>query len=29
VGTRKGYYSTPSGGSDALVLRLSLPAKFA
>lgn len=29
VGTRKAYYSTASGGSDALVLRLSLPAKFA
>jgi [ribosomal protein S18]-alanine N-acetyltransferase len=29
VGTRKAYYSTHSGGSDALVLRLSLPAKFA
>jgi ribosomal-protein-alanine N-acetyltransferase len=29
VGTRKGYYASPSGGSDALVLRLSLPAKFA
>lgn len=29
VGTRKAYYSKHSGGSDALVLRLSLPAKFA
>ena len=29
VGTRKAYYSTAAGGSDALVLRLSLPAKFA
>ena len=29
VGTRKGYYAGPSGGTDALVLRLSLPAKFA
>ncbi|HKX64545.1 MAG TPA: GNAT family N-acetyltransferase [Rhizomicrobium sp.] len=29
VGTRKAYYSTLSGGSDALVLRLPLPAKFA
>ena len=29
VGTRKAYYSTHSGGTDALVLRLSLPAKFA
>ena len=32
VGMRKGYYSSVSGGSgdgDALVLRLSLPAKFA
>lgn len=29
VGTRKAYYATHSGGSDALVLRLSLPAKFA
>jgi [ribosomal protein S18]-alanine N-acetyltransferase len=29
VGTRKAYYSTASGGTDALVLRLSLPAKFA
>jgi ribosomal-protein-alanine N-acetyltransferase len=29
VGMRKGYYSGPSGGSDALVLRLSLPVKFA
>jgi ribosomal-protein-alanine N-acetyltransferase len=29
VGTRKAYYSTLSGGTDALVLRLSLPAKFA
>jgi ribosomal-protein-alanine N-acetyltransferase len=29
VGTRKAYYSALSGGSDALVLRLSLPAKFA
>jgi ribosomal-protein-alanine N-acetyltransferase len=29
VGTRRAYYSTHSGGSDALVLRLSLPAKFA
>lgn len=29
IGTRKAYYSTISGGSDALVLRLSLPAKFA
>jgi ribosomal-protein-alanine N-acetyltransferase len=29
VGTRKAYYSTPSGGTDALLLRLSLPAKFA
>jgi len=29
VGTRKAYYSALSGGSDALVLRLSLSAKFA
>ena len=29
VGMRKGYYSSASGGTDALVLRLSLPAKFA
>ena len=29
VGTRKAYYSSASGGTDALVLRLSLPAKFA
>ena len=29
VGTRKGYYSSVSGGSDALVLRLPLPVKFA
>ena len=29
VGMRKAYYSTLSGGSDASVLRLSLPAKFA
>ena len=29
VGTRKAYYSTAAGGSDALVLRLSLSAKFA
>jgi len=32
VGMRKGYYASASGGSgggDALVLRLSLPAKFA
>jgi ribosomal-protein-alanine N-acetyltransferase len=29
VGTRKAYYSALSGGTDALVLRLSLPAKFA
>lgn len=31
VGMRKGYYSSVSGsgGGDALVLRLSLPAKFA
>ena len=32
VGMRKGYYSSASGGSgggDALVLRLSLPVKFA
>lgn len=32
VGIRKGYYASASGGSrggDALVLRLSLPAKFA
>lgn len=29
VGTRKAYYSTASGGTDALVLRLPLPAKFA
>jgi len=29
VGTRKAYYSTPSGGTDALLLRLPLPAKFA
>ena len=32
VGMRKGYYSSApggSGGGDALVLRLSLPAKFA
>lgn len=29
VGTRKAYYSALSGGTDALVLRLSLPVKFA
>jgi ribosomal-protein-alanine N-acetyltransferase len=29
VGTRKGYYSATSGGTDALVLRLPLPVKFA
>jgi [ribosomal protein S18]-alanine N-acetyltransferase len=29
VGTRKAYYSALSGSTDALVLRLSLPAKFA
>jgi ribosomal-protein-alanine N-acetyltransferase len=29
VGTRKGYYASASGGSDALVLRLPLPVKFA
>jgi ribosomal-protein-alanine N-acetyltransferase len=29
VGMRKSYYSSGSGGKDALVLRLSLPAKFA
>jgi ribosomal-protein-alanine N-acetyltransferase len=29
VGTRKAYYSRASGGADALVLRLSLPAEFA
>ena len=29
VGARKAYYSAPSGGTDALVLRLSLPAEFA
>ena len=29
VGTRKAYYSSASGGADALVLRLSLPADFA
>jgi ribosomal-protein-alanine N-acetyltransferase len=29
VGMRKAYYSSVSGGRDALVLRLSLPAKFA
>jgi len=29
VGVRKGYYASASGGSDALVLRLPLPAKFA
>jgi len=29
VGTRKGYYATPSGGTDALLLRLPLPAEFA
>jgi ribosomal-protein-alanine N-acetyltransferase len=29
VGTRKAYYSTLSGSTDALVLRLSLSAKFA
>jgi len=29
VGTRKGYYSAASGGTDALVLRLPLPANFA
>ena len=29
VGTRKAYYSNASGGTDALVLRLSLPAEFA
>ena len=29
VGTRKAYYSAASGGADALVLRLSLPANFA
>ncbi len=29
VGARKGYYASGSGGTDALVLRLSLPANFA
>lgn len=29
VGTRKAYYSATSGNGDALVLRLSLPVKFA
>ncbi len=29
VGMRKGYYASASGGSDALVLRLPLPVKFA
>jgi ribosomal-protein-alanine N-acetyltransferase len=29
VGTRKAYYSRASGSADALVLRLSLPVKFA
>jgi ribosomal-protein-alanine N-acetyltransferase len=29
VGMRKAYYASPSGGTDALVLRLPLPAKFA
>ena len=29
VGTRKAYYSAGPGTGDALVLRLSLPAKFA
>ena len=29
VGMRKGYYLSASGGTDALVLRLPLPAKFA
>jgi ribosomal-protein-alanine N-acetyltransferase len=29
VGMRKGYYMSASGGTDALVLRLPLPAKFA
>jgi ribosomal-protein-alanine N-acetyltransferase len=29
VGTRKGYYMSASGGTDALVLRLPLPMKFA
>ena len=29
VGARKGYYSRASGSADALVLRLSLPVKFA
>ena len=29
VGMRKGYYASGSGGTDALVLRLPLPAKFA
>ena len=29
VGTRKAYYSALSGSTDAAVLRLSLPAKFA
>lgn len=29
VGTRKAYYSPGSGSGDALVLRLSLPVKFA
>ena len=29
VGMRKGYYASASGGADALVLRLPLPAKFA
>ena len=29
VGARKAYYSTPSGGTDALLLRLPLPAEFA
>ena len=29
VGMRKGYYSSASGDTDALVLRLPLPSKFA
>ena len=29
VGMRKGYYASASGGTDALVLRLPLPVKFA
>jgi ribosomal-protein-alanine N-acetyltransferase len=29
VGMRKGYYNSASGGTDALVLRLPLPMKFA